>query len=119
MVAVVEAQARSRRVGGAVREGEGRPLLAEGGDHRVMGDAAEREDGAQARHRGDGGGEERPAGGDLERQRLVLRRDAADRIADRGIDQREAVVGARRVTAGGEAEGDHACGRGGRRRNPR
>ena len=46
------------------------------------------------------------AGVDLVRRRLVLGRHAAHRIGDAAIDQFEAVIGARGISAAGEAEID-------------
>src|ERR1700736_4856595 len=106
MIAVVETEAGRCLVLGAMRERESGAALTERRDDAVMGDPAKRDDGGEAWHRRDGGGKELPAGGDLGRQRLVFGGDAAHGIADRGIDQREPVVGACRVSAGGKAEGD-------------
>ena len=47
--------------------------------------------------------EKLPAGVDLDRQRLVLRRHAMHRIGDPAVDQLQAVVGTRLIFALGEA----------------
>ena len=59
---------------------------------RIMRDAAERDDRAQLRHLRDRRDQELPAGVDLDRQRLVLRRHATHRIDDPAIDQLQAIV---------------------------
>ena len=66
--------------------------LTESADNSVMGNPAKRDDRLDPRHAGDGSGEELPAIGDLLRQRLVFRRDAAHGVGDGGVDQRKAVV---------------------------
>jgi hypothetical protein len=52
-----------------------------------MRDPAERDDGAKPGHGGNRRDQELPAGTYLDRQRLVLRRDAAHRIGDPAIDE--------------------------------
>ncbi|GCC47971.1 hypothetical protein chiPu_0031916, partial [Chiloscyllium punctatum] len=64
---------------------------------------SEQHDGPHLRHRSDGGAEELPAGVDLGRQRLVLRRHTAHRVADPAVDQRQAIVRPRLIDAAGEA----------------
>ena len=59
-----------------------------------MRDAAERDNGAQVFHLGDGGNEKVAAGLDLGRRRLVFRRHAAHRVGDAAIGQRQAVIDA-------------------------
>ena len=81
VVAVEDGEA-AEVVAGAVGEGVMGEAAVEGADERLVGDAAEAEDGAEARKRGEAGGEEGAAGGDLGRRRLVLRRDAADGVGD-------------------------------------
>ena len=70
---------------------------------RIMRDPAERHDRAQPRHGLDRRRQKWPAGVDLRRQRLVLRRHAVHRIADPAIDQRQPVVGPRLIDAVGKA----------------
>src|ERR1700730_6510450 len=50
-----------------------------------------------------------PAGRDLLRRRLVLRRHAAHRIGDAAVDQLEAVTGAGVILAAGEPELEQRC----------
>ncbi len=61
-----------------------------------MGHRAEREDDAQIGHRGDLGREIGPAGGDLRRLGLVLRRHAAHGVGDPAVDEAQPVIRARR-----------------------
>ena len=88
---------------GTVRKGRGGVAQAQRLQCRVMGDPAERHDRAKLRHGRDGRRQELPAGVDLGRQRLVLRRHAAHRVADPAIDQLQSVVGTRLIDAFGKA----------------
>ena len=65
---------------------------------------AQRQQHLEPRHHGHLGLEERPAGGELDGQGLVLGRQAAHRVADAGIGQRQTVGRVGPVGAGGEAE---------------
>ncbi len=86
VIAVVEpdrrrphARRRARRGGGIAK--------TKGLQGRFMGDPPERHDRAKPGHGGDRRDQELPAGVDLGRQRLVLRRHAAHRVADPAIDE--------------------------------
>ena len=68
-----------------------------------MCDPAQRDDGAQPRHGLDRPQQKLPAGVDLDRQRLVLRRHAAHRIADAAVHQRQPVVWPGVIRAGRKA----------------
>src|SRR5436190_2114110 len=69
----------------------------------VMGDSAERKNGTQVRQGGYLGGEESPAGADLDRKRLVPGRHAADRVADAHAGKFESVIGAGLISSPREA----------------
>ena len=84
--------------------GIGGPAHAERRERAVVGNAPERQDGGKARHRGDAAGEERAAGADLGRRRLVLRRHAAHGVGDHAIGERERVVGRCGVASARKAE---------------
>ena len=58
-----------------------------------MGDAADGEQGAEMGQRADTPDQELAAGGDLSRDRLVLRRHAAHRVRDHAVDQLERLRG--------------------------
>ena len=103
MIAVVQRQSGPHLVDGAVSEWSVPPAEAERGNRAVMGDAAERQDGAKIRHRCDRRDKKRSAGLDLGRYWLVGGRHAADRIGDRRVDKLETVVAAGVVGAAGEA----------------
>ena len=68
-----------------------------------MGDAPKRHDRAKLRHGRNRLHQELPAGVDLGRQRLVLRRHTAHRVADPAIDQLQSIVGAGLIDAFGKA----------------
>ncbi|MGY4294467.1 hypothetical protein ACVWXN_002562 [Bradyrhizobium sp. i1.4.4] len=68
-----------------------------------MRNPSERDDRAQLRHRRQGSPEKLAAGVDLDRQRLVLWRNAMHGIGDPAVDQLQAVVGPRLIGALGEA----------------
>ena len=87
----------------AVRERRRGAAQAERLQRRFVRNAAERHDRAQPWHRSQCRDEEWPAGVDLRRQRLVLRRHAVHRVADPAIDQRQPVVGPGLIDALGEA----------------
>ncbi len=92
MIAVGEHRTVRQLVHRAMRKGVAgapQPLRRE---HRVVRDGAEREDCANARPCRQLGGEKRPAGADLDRVRLVLRRHAAHRVGDAGAAQRQPVL---------------------------
>ena len=78
-------------------------LVAQRAHRRLVRDAPQRDDGAQLRHLRDGGFEKIPAGVDLRRRRLVLRRHAAHAVGDAGVDQFETVIRPRLEHAAGEA----------------
>src|SRR5262252_6770319 len=66
--------------------------------------AAERRDGAQISHLGDGRLQKRTAGLDLGWRGLVFGRHAAHRIGDARIDEREPIVRCGQVAAAGKAD---------------
>ena len=83
MVGIEQHAAVGQAVLGAVREADSAASLRPNRAARaVVGDPAEREQHAHVRQRGKLRGRKRPAGGDLVRQRLVLRRQAFDRVED-------------------------------------
>src|SRR6202167_6183370 len=74
------------------------------GNESLVGDAAERHDSLNVGHLLERGPEEVPAGRDLLRRRLILRRHAPHGIGDAAIDEREAVVRTCRIITLCEAE---------------
>ena len=95
VIAVGQQQPGLHAVNGAVPEGMERQALAQRSQYRSMGDAAQRQDGFQLRQARDLIHQERAAGGDFRRRRLVLRRHAAHRIGDAAIDQPSPSSGSR------------------------
>ena len=69
---------------------------------RIVRDPSQRYDGAQIGHGLDLSDQIRPAGVDLRRQRLVLRRHAVHRVADPAIDQGQPVIGTSQIDAFGK-----------------
>ena len=92
VVAVVKLE-RPGQVNGAVRERRGGAAQFQHFQQAVMRHTAKRDDRAQARHPLDRRGKKRTTRIDLRRQRLVLRRHAAHRVADAAIDQPQSIVG--------------------------
>src|SRR5215469_12224850 len=99
MVAVGEHQAGRQRVHSAMLERKLPASKTEGGQHAIVSNGAEREDGAEARHCGDLGGEKPAAVGDLTRFGLVLGRNATNCIGDAGSAKPKTVIGAGTVNA--------------------
>ena len=90
MVAVEQRNTRRRRVEPvprAVREREIARLQAERAQRRLVRDPAKREDRGTARQRREIGGQIAVAVGDLDRQRLVLRRQAFHCVGDPATDR--------------------------------
>ena len=103
MIAVDEdREAPPRPVNGAVGEGELRQSQPVSAQETFVRDAPERDDDPQIAERGQRRREITPAGRDLQRRRLVLRGNAANRVDDGAIDQPEAVIRALLVGALGE-----------------
>ena len=78
-------------------------------------DPSERENDLQSGQRSKRHAEKSPAGRDLLRRRLVLRRNAAHGVDDGGVDQRQAVVGTPVIDPRSEAVTQQASRRAGRR----
>lgn len=104
MVAVEQPAPRIQAVDRAVCEVVGASAEIERLQHGAVGDQSQREDRPKPCHRRDLSREELTAGRDLRPLRLVLRRDAANRIGDSTIVQREAIGGVSTVGTVGEAE---------------
>ena len=98
-----EQSQRPQSVPIAVPEAGVRQLAAERAHGAFMRDPAERNDGAQLFHLGDGRDEKIAARLDLLRRRLVFRRDATHGVRDAAVDQLEPVIRMRAVVAPREA----------------
>ena len=73
-------------------------------DRRLVGDLAKRDEHARIGQDIDLAGQERAAAMDFLRRRLVLGRQAFDRIADDHVVERQPVIGSRLIGAAREAE---------------
>src|SRR6266545_7408050 len=88
----------------AMTERRGRAAVVERRHGALMGNPAERHDGAEILHLGDGRFEKSAAGLDLCGRGLVLRRSAAYRVGDTGIHESEIILPRRPITAARKAE---------------
>ena len=104
MIAVVEGEPRSNCVNGTMGKRKSGAAQAQRREHAVMGDTTESHDRPQSWHGGDRGDQELSARIDLRRQRFVFRWHAAHGIGNRGIDERQTVVGSCPVSPRCETE---------------